>query len=269
MDFDTVWDRVKTLQMNSLSVVRCSLDESPSSSKSIRLPRALVDRALENFCEIEKQINGIWHSETANPIDIPDKPTHGFYKTFALQFNGAYFFKNLLKCLIVNEILRCHIGHIDEFVDLGSGAGPFSVALAQSFQSSKLELVDRSDVQLQIADRVFKKFDSKVEVSFSNMNIGNFNAKGKNCVASYAMGESMQDQVDIFRLIRESKTFTLIDSPIVVRGVYDYLDLCSRSSMSGCVSFTAENILKQLIEGGGGHFCFLHKGSNMNSKQLG
>ena len=220
-----------------------------------------------DFFKIETEIKGLWCPETVKPIEIPEKPDHNYYKMFALQFTRAYFFKNLLKCLICNEILRYHIGEIEEFTDLGAGSGPFSAALAQSFGPSKLKLLDSSETQLEIAAHVFQQFKPDVSVSFQDMNVYDFDARGKNCVASYAMGESMQNGVDIFRTIKNANTFTLIDSPFVVRGVNDYLNSYSCHTLSGHITFTIEGQLSHFIEGGGGHFCFLHKCSNLDGKK--
>jgi hypothetical protein len=250
-----------------LSVIRYSLEGRPGPCNPVSLPESLIEGALENFFEIERRINGLWRPETLKPIEIPDKPNQYYYKNFALQFTRSYFFKNLLKCLICNEILRYHIGGIEKFVDIGAGSGPFSVALAQSFEPSTLELLDCSEAQLGIAELVLEKWRSISDISYCCMNVTDFDALGKDCVASYAMGEFTQNRVDVLKTIRESNTFTLIDSPLVVRGVRSYLESCDLPAISGYITFSIEGNLKQLVEGGGGHFCFLHKKSSSNLKQ--
>lgn len=259
-------DSKQIFQLKPLSVIRYRLDGEPGSCNPMSLPQPLVERALENFYEIERKIKGLWEPEIVRPIDIPDRPNQDYYKTFALQFTRSYFFKNLLKCLICNEILRYHIGEFDDFVDLGSGSGPFSVALAQSFELSRLELVDCSETQLQIAESVFQKLEYQTAISFNRTSIANFDAHRKHCFASYAMGEAMQNEIDIFKIVEDSDTFTLIDSPFVVRGVNDFLESRLLRTMSGYITFSIESDLKHLVEGGGGHFCFLHKASNLNAK---
>lgn len=265
-DFEIAMDVTAAVELKTLSVERYSIEGEPGLSNPVSLPQSLINRAVMDFFEVERHIKGLWNPETARPIEIPDKPNNDYYTTFALQFTRAYFFKNLLKSLICNEILRYHIGGISEFTDLGAGSGPFSVALAQSFEPSKLELLDRSETQLEIAGRVFQKLKPNVSISLKNMNITDFDARDKNCVASYAMGESMQNGINIFKAIRDAATFTLIDSPLVVRGVNDYLKPYCFPVLSGYITFTTGIGLSHLIEGNGGHFCFLHKASSVTAK---
>jgi hypothetical protein len=74
-----------------------------------------------------------------------------------LAFNQAFFLKNLYKCFIALSFVKCNIT-IDnyEFVDIGSGAGAFSLAAKSLFRQPNLSLkmIDNCNKQLDLLKRV-------------------------------------------------------------------------------------------------------------------
>ncbi len=81
------------------------------------------------------------------------------YNTFALTFNRAFLFKNLLKTSYALIVLRNKGFAFDgNVIDVGCGAGVFSIAWHFVFPrySGQLILIDQSEAQLDIAARTNK-----------------------------------------------------------------------------------------------------------------
>ena len=81
------------------------------------------------------------------------------YNTFALTFNRAFLFKNLLKTSYALIVLRNKGFAFDgNVIDVGCGAGVFSIAWHFVFPryGGQLILIDQSEAQLDIAARTHK-----------------------------------------------------------------------------------------------------------------
>lgn len=81
------------------------------------------------------------------------------YDRDADAFNRASFFKNLYKALLAVEALREH-GLVDDhmpIVDLGAGAGTFSLAWKTVWPSAPTLLVDRCNRQIETARDLFQR----------------------------------------------------------------------------------------------------------------
>jgi hypothetical protein len=90
------------------------------------------------------------------------------YEEEFLEFNRAYFFRNLYKCLCLLMLMYNNMSHIiANVVDLAAGAGPFALAANLIFRC-KLErtmLVDKSAGQLSLARHIFNLMNlSSVEI---------------------------------------------------------------------------------------------------------
>lgn len=93
------------------------------------------------------------------------------YDLFATGFNQAFFYKNLLKCLVVTEYFVFNgPASCDVILDAGSGAAPASIAyselrkrIAPGCGAVNVRLVDKSQKQLLIAKRLLAHLDIPVQ----------------------------------------------------------------------------------------------------------
>lgn len=83
------------------------------------------------------------------------------YDRFAPAFNRAFFFKNYFKALTALWNARHLLPYNVPIIDVGAGAGVFSLAWHTLFSHSSngFLLIDRSSKQLQWASRVAHAFD--------------------------------------------------------------------------------------------------------------
>jgi hypothetical protein len=227
--------------------------------KSVTLPKRIVENCLNNFMAVRESIGDLWNPEIVNPIPIPIEPNEYYYKNFGIHFTRSYFFKNLLKCLITLEILRYHFTDYDNSFDLGSGSGTFSVALYQAIKPKRLHLNDYSADQLKMAKEIFSRIAPRAEIYFDNSPVSADKYIGKDCVSSYAMSESPKNFVNFLEIIEISNRFTLLDTPMTIGHAEDYLNLRNYNFFSSYIEFSVKDDMLDFIEGGRGHFSFLHK----------
>lgn len=235
-------------------------------SPNVAAPSIVVDAALSHFLSILGQLSTWWIPSESGPLPIPERPDKSYYSEFAQQFAKSYFNKNLLKCLIAIEILRYHIRGVRDFWDLGGGSGPFTAALFACQIAKRVSIVDYSESQLHLAQDILSGLDYSHDVSFKNHDIAEFDARGKCCVASYAFCEAMNHDIDIIEKIEQSKSFILIDSPPIVKGVAAYLSVRGIKTFGRKVEFSVSPELRSLVEGGGGRFSVMFKGEQQSLK---
>lgn len=247
--------------LHSLSIRgwRRSIELDLTLSQASQLPQLIVDKAADLFTNIASQTSELWPPLPTDPIIIPPKPHKRFYNKFASSFTRDYFHKNLYKCLLASEILRYHSLPAGTVYDIGSGSGSFSIAMSMSVHNERIVLVERSPQQLKIAKLLVKCFSLYTEFDFQRQNILSFDARNKDCIASYSLSECVLFGIDILSLIDKSNSFFIIDSPAFVRALKSLLDYHSFTTFSGYVEFKVDHDELNLIEGGGGRFSYLYK----------
>jgi hypothetical protein len=236
-----------------------SLGASSGSRLLTRFPNRAAEAAVYRFGHIVDQVGGLWTPQTTIPVPIPRKPDEAYYRRFARDFTRSYFYKNLLKCLLAAEVLQYHLTRVQEFHDLGAGSGAFTVALLDSRCGSKAELVDYSPIQLNLAKSVLKCLGYIPLASFLELDIAKFSSDGKDCVSSYALGESIQHGVNVLTLIEKASSFVLLDTPLFVKGVETHLKSRGHHVFTRYVEFEVSSYLGDQIEGKGGRFAMLFK----------
>jgi hypothetical protein len=74
------------------------------------------------------------------------------YENCASEFNQAFFVRNYVKCLLYLRTLPCNIlASVNTVVDLGGGAGPFSLAARHLNSQLATLVIDRSESQISQA----------------------------------------------------------------------------------------------------------------------
>ena len=115
-----------TIQLADLPAEFGKLDRIFGQTKSSRNLASLVERERDNL-----------------QID---------YEVQAVEFNRAYFMRNYLKCLhYLRSFATNPIAIEDHVLDLGGGAGPFSLAARHCSPQLETILIDRSPSQLRLA----------------------------------------------------------------------------------------------------------------------
>lgn len=251
--------RDSRISLDSLQAYVGAVDIDSGGHPALRAPRIVVEPSLKAFLSIVDRLDGWWTPVGDRPIPIPTNPDQEYYRFFALKFAESYFYKNLLKCIIALELLQHHIGEEATFTDLGAGSGAFSIALIAARQVPGVDLVDYSETQLGIASMVLDRLMYNGKRSARLENIANFSTVGRDCVASYAMGEAIQNDINVLDKIETSKSFILVDRPDIVRGVDAYLRERGHHVFGRYVEFSVADNLRPMIEGGGGRFSVLIK----------
>lgn len=229
------------------------------------VPDILLRRVVSNFDVIRAALETLWPDQESCPLDIPANPDADFYRRYALSFTRSYFYKNLLKCLICSELSVHHLRRSSEVSDLGAGSGAFAAALGVIYPYCRIEPVDYSEAQLILAERALDRLGFTDRSSFVLSGISDMSLSGKHCVASYSVGEAMVNGLNVLRIIEDAASFMLLDSPFIVRGVASYLSFRSYHLFSRYVEFFVSGHLLPMVEGGGGHFSFVYKGSHERS----
>lgn len=116
------------------------------------------------------------------------------YKENAIEFNQAYYFKNLLKCLAVLSFLQeASYLNYKTIIDLGCGAGTFSNAYSKYFNFEQAILIDKSSEQIQLAD----KLNQKNNITFINADLNSIKVKEKALIlCSYLFCEGIAQQIN-------------------------------------------------------------------------
>lgn len=228
------------------------------SSYHIALPRKIYEDSEKQLLSIESKVRGLWSPKIDRPIEIPRVSSGFFYKFHSRAFAKSYFYKNTFKALVACNILRHHLRHFDSFVDLGAGSGAFCVASHEAIGCKNFELVDRSANQLKLAEVVMSRVCSDRKFELTEVDIRDYLTENRSCLSSYAMGESLSEGVNFIEKICLSSTFTIIESPTFVRLAYPILEECGLHVTGGHVEFQCGPRIEHLVEGGRGHFAYLH-----------
>jgi hypothetical protein len=91
------------------------------------------------------------------------------YEKDYLAFNETFFLKNLYKCFIAIAFLKKSINFkTTQFLDIGSGAGVFSLALFESFEKDVLNInmIDNCQQQIKLLRGILKFYKFKARTGF-------------------------------------------------------------------------------------------------------
>src|SRR5262249_31920163 len=77
------------------------------------------------------------------------------YDRYFIEFNRAFFIRNYLKCISYLRALPERLDLKDQFVlDIGGGAGPFSLAALHYEPSTKAKVLDKSQAQVSLGRKL-------------------------------------------------------------------------------------------------------------------
>lgn len=231
---------------------------APKKSEGMLLPAQIAQMAEHDILAIERKINGLWRPKIAEPIEIPNSPASYYYENYSRAFTRSYFYKNLFKCLITSHLLRHHIAKIENIVDLGAGAGVFSVAFAQICNLKSIRLLDRSHSQIAISKSVFGRLNVPSCVDYEVCDFSKLSFSGMDMICSYSIGEALSERFDLIEVIAKANTFTMVESPFLISLLEPILKELDLRIVSGVVNFAAGEAISHLIEGGAGQFAYMH-----------
>lgn len=134
-------------------------------------------------------------------------------------FDVAYYVRNLVKCATALEVMDIHLPTTAnyKFIDIGSGLGAFSHALANRFQraNNSYTLLDRSGSQMVRASEFTRRLHLRGQFKFVRGDLARESSKdfwGSIVLSSYCLCEFMREDGDLGKVF-EGAAALVVDYP--------------------------------------------------------
>ncbi len=150
------------------------------------------------------------------------------YEEIFMEYNNAFFFRNLLKCIISINYLKNNLSiAYSNIIDLGSGVGTASIAIDELYGNFdfKFKLIDKSKKQISLAKDLnkgranftFLNKDESIEKILANEN-------NSLILASYYFCE--QNDFNLENIRFSSNSLLVIDYEVTINVILEQIPDC-------------------------------------------